>query len=76
MQGRTGSSQTFIFRDAHGNDLTGIGNLFSEGAYVKVILNTADGYAYIQNADTNAYLENKIAADITAAIGAAIAASY
>ena len=52
-------SQSFGFRDAHGNDLAGIGNLFAEGAYVKVILNTENGYAYIQNADTNKYLEDK-----------------
>ena len=50
---------TFTFKDAHGNTLTGIGNLFSEGAYVKVILDTNNGYAYIQNADTNGYLEGK-----------------
>ena len=50
---------TFTFKDAHGNTLTGIGNLFSEGAYVKVILDTNNGYAYIQNADTNGYLEEK-----------------
>lgn len=55
-------SQSFGFRDAHGNDLAGIGNLFAEGAYVKAILNTVNGYAYIQNADTNKYLEDKFGA--------------
>ena len=54
-------SQNFGFRDAHGNDLAGIGNLFAEGAYVKAIQNTVNGYAYIQNADTNKYLEDKFA---------------
>lgn len=47
----------FIFKDAHGNDLTGIGDLFVEGAYVKVVLDTNLLVGYIQNADTNAYLE-------------------
>lgn len=53
-----GESQNFIFRDSHGNDLTGLGNLFSAGAYVRVVLDTTNGYAFIQNADTNAYIEN------------------
>lgn len=50
--------QSFVFRDAHGNDLTGIGNLFEEGTYVQAILDTVNGYAYLQNADTNGYLEH------------------
>lgn len=54
------TNQVFLFTDAHGNNLTGIGHLFAAGAIVKVILNVDDGKAYIQNADTNAYLENKI----------------
>ena len=54
------TSQTFTFRDAHGNDLTGIGNLFAEGAYVKAILDITSSYAYLQNADTNKYLEEMI----------------
>lgn len=53
-------SKTFVFKDSHGNTLTGLGNLFNAGAYVSVILNTTDGYAYIQNAATNKYLESKI----------------
>lgn len=47
----------FGFRDAHNNDVAGIGNLFAAGATVKAILNTVDHGAYLQNADTNAYLE-------------------
>lgn len=54
------NSQNFVFKDAHGVTLTGIGNLFSEGAYVKVILDAVNGYAYMQNADTNSYLESKL----------------
>lgn len=50
----------FSFRDAHGNDLTGIGDLFVAGAVVKALLDTVNRYAYIQNADTNAYLEDQL----------------
>lgn len=51
--------KVFTFKDAHGNALTGLGNLFAAGAYVKAILDVTNGHAYIQNADTNAYLEGK-----------------
>lgn len=51
----------FVFKDAHGNALTGVGNLFAKGALVKVILDVTNGHAFIQNADTNAYLENTFA---------------
>lgn len=57
----TSTSKTFTFKDAHRNDLSNIGNLFVTGAYVKVILDTINGYAYIQNADTNGYIENTMA---------------
>lgn len=77
-----GGSKVFTFKDAHGNDLSGIGNLFSAGAYVKAILDTKNGHAYIQNADTNAYLEGRfngtivvpVTADIT--LGAAHAGKF
>ena len=55
----TTTSKTFTFKDAHGNNLTSIGNLFVSGAYIKVILDTTNSAAYIQNSDTNGYLENK-----------------
>jgi hypothetical protein len=55
--------------------LTGIGHLFAAGAIVKVILSVDEGKAYIQNADTNAYLEGKISAVQTAADSAASAAA-
>lgn len=54
----TETSQAFTFYDAHGNDLTGTGNLFASGAAVTVVLDTVDSKAYIQNADTNAYIES------------------
>ena len=56
-----GGSKEFTFKDAHGNALTGLGNLFSKGAYVKAILDVTGGNAYLQNADTNAYLEAQLA---------------
>lgn len=55
------TEQLFTFKDAHGNTLTGIGNLFAEGAFVKALLDTVNGFAYLQNADTNAYLEAELA---------------
>ena len=51
-------SRSFTMKDTHGNDLTGIGDLFIEGAYVHVILDTIHAFAYLQNADTNGYLES------------------
>ena len=59
--GFPGGSKDFVFKDSHGNDLSDIGELFSSGAYVRVLVNTVNGYAYIQNADTNAYLESQLA---------------
>lgn len=52
---------TFLFRDAHGNDVSGIDDLFTIDTYVTVSLDTTSGYAYLQNADTNAYLEEALA---------------
>lgn len=52
-------SKTLLFKDAHGNVLTNINNLFSSGVLIKVLVDSTDGYAYILNADTNAYLEAK-----------------
>lgn len=54
----------FTFADAHGNDLTGLGNLFSTGAMVRVVLDTTNAKAFIQNADTNAYLEGQLGAKV------------
>lgn len=52
-----GTRTVFTFRDAHKNDLSNLTEAFIPGARVKVNLDTVNGYAYIQNADTNAYLE-------------------
>ena len=72
-------TQTFTFRDAHGNELINHENLFATGSYVRVILDTVNSYAYILNADTNAYLENrfqdlpKVSVDATLSIEGAAA---
>ena len=58
----TQSSKLFTMKDTHGSDLTDLGNLFTKGAYVHVILDTQNGFAYLQNADTNSYLEERLAA--------------
>lgn len=64
-----GVEKVFTFKDAHGNSLTGIGNLFAEGAIVKALLDTVNGFAYLQNADTNAYLEGELAKKAPAGYG-------
>lgn len=51
-------SKTFQFADAHGNNVGSV-SLFAENVLVKVILDTELNRAYVQNADTNAYLEGK-----------------
>lgn len=60
-----GVEKVFTFKDAHGNSLTGIGNLFAEGAVVKVLLDVANSSAYLQNADTNGYIESRWPRKIT-----------
>lgn len=55
-----GGNKEFTFRDCHGNNLAGIGNLFGAGAYVKVIVDAEKGYAYLQNADNNSFLNSAI----------------
>lgn len=52
-------SQEFVFADAHGNNVGDIDHLFAENVAVKVILDVTTGMAFVQNADTNAYLEGR-----------------
>lgn len=59
IENQTQKNKVFTLKDAHGKALTGIGNLFTAGSCVKVLLSTADSSAYIQNAATNSYLEGK-----------------
>ena len=51
------TSQELALADAHGNNVGDIDHLFAENVVVKVILDVAAGMAFVQNADTNAYIE-------------------
>lgn len=53
-------NQSFVFKDVHGNIITGIGNLFVKDSYVNVIVDTVNGVAYLVNAATNSYLEREL----------------
>jgi hypothetical protein len=64
-------SKEFTMKDTHGNDLAGIGNLFMAGSYVTAVLDTVNNIAYLQNADTNTYLEERISGMETSFITAA-----
>ena len=64
-----GGSQEFAFADAHGNNVGDINNLFAENVVVKVILDVTTGMAFVQNADTNAYLEEQLAGKAPAGYG-------
>ena len=55
------ASKEFVFADAHGNNVGDIDHLFAENVAVKVILDASTGMAFVQNADTNAYLEERFA---------------
>lgn len=60
-----GAVQKFTFRDALKNNLAGVDNLFITGTYVKVVLDTTNNYAYIQNSETNGYIEDRLDGIIT-----------
>ncbi len=51
------TSKVFAFTDAHGNALTGVGDLFITGAHIAAVFDTTNNKAYLLNADTNQYLE-------------------
>lgn len=53
------ASKEFAFADAHGNNVGDIPHLFAGNVAVKVILDVITGRAFVQNADTNAYLEGR-----------------
>ena len=54
-------SKEFAFADAHGNNVGNIDHLFAENVVVNVILDVTTSMAFVQNADTNAYLEAQLA---------------
>lgn len=53
--------EDFTLNDANVGNIGVLDNIFSAGAIVKVILDTDANNAFVQNADTNAYLEGKLA---------------
>lgn len=61
------TSKEFAFADAHGNNVGDIDHLFAENVAVKVILDVATSMAFVQNADTNAYLEGRLAECVSVA---------
>ena len=61
------SSSVFTLTDANGGNLGIVDNVFAEGSIVKVILDTDENKAFMQNPDTNTYLEGKFA-DLNQAI--------
>ena len=63
------TSTVFALSDAHGNNVGNIDHLFAEDVVVKVILDVTKGMAFVQNADTNAYLEAQLASKAPAGYG-------
>ena len=53
------ASKEFTLNDANGSDIGSIDSIFAEGAIVKVVLDTDTNSAFVQNPDTNAYLEGR-----------------
>lgn len=51
-------SKTFTFVDANGNELSGVGNVFTSDVLISVMLDVTKGRAFIKNADTNTYIED------------------
>ena len=71
------ASKEFSLADAHGENVGDIPHLFAENVVVKVILDVSNGMAYVQNADTNAYLEGRfnellLKEELTAALNEAL----
>lgn len=54
-------SKEFTLSDAHGGNIGVLDNIFAKGAIVKVIIDTDANNAFVQNPDTNTYLEGKLA---------------
>lgn len=52
------ATKTLRFVDAHGKELSGLGNVFTTDVLVEVLLDVTKGRAFIQNADTNSYIED------------------
>lgn len=53
-------STEFTLNDANGGDIGLVDNIFAEGSIVRVILDTDTNNAYVQNPDTNTYIEGRL----------------
>lgn len=62
--GANTASKVFQFTDAHGQNVGNINHLFAANVIVKVILSVEEAKAYVQNADTNSYLEGRLDAKL------------
>lgn len=51
-----GGSKNFVLCDAHGVNISGIGDVFMKGVPVKAILDVTNAKAFIQNGDNNSFL--------------------
>lgn len=58
-EGGEQASKEFALADAHGENVGDIPHLFAADVVVKVILDVTSSMAFVQNADTNAYLEGR-----------------
>lgn len=52
------ATKTLRFVDAHGKELSGLGNVFASDVLIEVMLDVTKGRAFIKNADTNSYIED------------------
>lgn len=57
--GGTTVSKRYTLTDANGNDIGVLDNIFAKDAIVKAILDTDGNKAFVQNPNTNTYLEEK-----------------
>lgn len=62
-------SKEFTLTDANGNNIGVLDNIFAKDAIVKAVLDMNKSKAYIQNPDTNAYLEAQLASKAPAGYG-------
>lgn len=52
--------KNFTMKDSRVQNLSNVNNLFAAGAYVTVVLDTVNNRAFLQNAATSGYLEEKV----------------
>lgn len=65
--GNSTVSKPFTLTDANGADIGVLDNIFAKDAIVKAILDTDGNKAYIQNPNTNTYLEEKFDSKVSTA---------